>query len=203
MTPEEEKKLIAQQEEEKKRQEEQARQEQNQTETTTESQTNDGSSVDSGVTNPQPTAVTPPPTETTEQGTDAGETNTSTETTGETDTTGNAGTNATVAGTTVGTNAGETATVNPEDDIIRQNLVDSYKQQRQTFSDILNAYREDYDRELRESQNTQKAYLRAARWSGATELAASLANMFAVGEGGAVSQVYQPVSQNWMQKAEA
>lgn len=90
----------------------------------------------------------------------------------------------------------------PSEDAIRENLVESYRQQQNTFADILNSYRADYDREQQESLNAQRANVRAARWAGATELAASLANMFAVGEGGAVSQVYQPVSQNWMQKAE-
>lgn len=87
-------------------------------------------------------------------------------------------------------------------DTARDTLVEAQKQRQQSFSDILNAYKTDYDREQQESLNAQKANVRAARWAGATELAASLANLFAVGEGNAVSQVYQPVSQNWMEKAE-
>lgn len=87
-------------------------------------------------------------------------------------------------------------------DTARDTLVEAQKQRQQSFSDILNAYKTDYDREQQESLNAQKANVRAARWAGATELAASLANLFAVGEGNAVSQVYQPVSQDWMQRAE-
>lgn len=104
--------------------------------------------------------------------------------------------------TTTPTNPTPKATTTPNDDEVRQNVENAYRQQNQTFSDILNAYKTDYDREQQESLNAQKANVRAARWAGATELATSLANLFAVGEGNAVSQVYQPVSQNWMEKAE-
>lgn len=43
---------------------------------------------------------------------------------------------------------------------------------------------------------------RAARWTGATELASSLANLIAVGGYNAVSQQYRPYSQDWMRKAD-
>lgn len=48
-----------------------------------------------------------------------------------------------------------------------------------------------------------QADTKAAAWTGATEVAASLANLFFVGSKGAANQQYKAKSQDWMTKAEA
>lgn len=54
----------------------------------------------------------------------------------------------------------------------------------------------------REAAADQLANQRAARWTGATEALASLANLVAVGSGNAVSQQYHDYSQDWMRRAD-
>jgi len=53
-----------------------------------------------------------------------------------------------------------------------------------------------------EAEEAKQANYRAAKWTGATELAASLANLFTVGMGNAVSQQYHDFSQDWMKRAD-
>jgi len=58
------------------------------------------------------------------------------------------------------------------------------------------------EQDARETQARIDSARRAARWTGAGKLAASLINMFAVGELGAVHQEYKSYSQDWMKKAD-
>ncbi len=61
--------------------------------------------------------------------------------------------------------------------------------------------------QLRSQQEEGEAQVEAdqtaARWTGAGELAAAVANLIAVGEGNAVSQQQRTYSQDWMRKAES
>ena len=65
----------------------------------------------------------------------------------------------------------------------------------------------DYAEQLRKAQeeDTDKtaAEQNAVRWTGATELAAAIANMIGVGSFNAVNQQYHSYSQDWMKKADA
>lgn len=94
-----------------------------------------------------------------------------------------------------------TPVVTPSEDPSRQILADAYKQQNQTFADIVASYNEELRREQEQADALQKAQIKAARWTGAGELAASMINLFGTANG-AVSQTYHPYSQTWMQKAE-
>ena len=72
----------------------------------------------------------------------------------------------------------------------------------QSFADMV----EGYARNIRQAEDESAAQVaadqRAARWTGATELASSIANLIAVGGHNAVSQQYRPYSQDWMRKAD-
>ena len=81
-----------------------------------------------------------------------------------------------------------------------------------TFTDYLNqGYNADQAMLMAAQQNTVNAQKeakqqvdadrKAAKWTGLTELAASIANLVGVGQG-AVSQNYRQYSQDWMQKAD-
>ena len=96
----------------------------------------------------------------------------------------------------------QTPTVTPSPDFARQSLFDAYQNQYNSFADILSAYNEDLKRTQQESEAAQKADIQAARWSNATELASSIANLIGVGRGNAVSQQYSSPSQDWMTRAQ-
>lgn len=70
------------------------------------------------------------------------------------------------------------------------------------FADIVNAARTNTMAAEQEAATINEANKRAARWTGAAELAASMANLYAVGQHNAVSQQYKPYSQDWMRKAD-
>ena len=104
-----------------------------------------------------------------------------------------------------GQDDGQTPVVPPVEqapDNARQSLFDSYQQQYNSFADIINAYSNDLKKSQQESEAAQKADVQAARWSNATELAASIANLIGVGQGNAVSQQYSNPSVDWMSKAQ-
>jgi len=71
-----------------------------------------------------------------------------------------------------------------------------------SFADIVNGYADNIKKAEAESAAQVAADQRAARWTGATELASSIANLIAVGGHNAVSQQYRPFSQDWMRKAD-
>jgi len=56
--------------------------------------------------------------------------------------------------------------------------------------------------EQQQAQQQLKANQNAAKYTGLTELAASVANLIGVGAGNAVSQQYKQYSQDWMRKAD-
>jgi len=71
-----------------------------------------------------------------------------------------------------------------------------------SFADMV----EGYARNIRQAEDEGNAQVaaaqKAAKWTGATELASSIANLIAVGGHNAVSQQYRPYSQDWMRKAD-
>lgn len=72
----------------------------------------------------------------------------------------------------------------------------------QTFADIVSDYDKRYREAKQEAIAQRQAEQRAAIWTGAGEVAASLANLIAVGGYNAVNQQYKQYSQDWMRKAE-
>lgn len=87
-------------------------------------------------------------------------------------------------------------------DAMRESFVNAQEAERQSFADLLQGMRDDYDREREAAQAELKADSRAARFTGYTELGSAIANLIGVAEGNAVSQVYKPVAQDWMKKAD-
>lgn len=85
-------------------------------------------------------------------------------------------------------------------DAMRESFVNAQEAERQSFADLLQGMRDDYDREREAAQAELKADSRAARFTGYTELGSAIANLIGVAEGNAVSQVYKPVAQDWMKK---
>ena len=71
------------------------------------------------------------------------------------------------------------------------------------FADIIAGEKARADAAEQEAIDQRKAEQNAARWTGATELAASLANLIAVGGYKASNQQYKSYSQDWMKQAEA
>lgn len=71
-----------------------------------------------------------------------------------------------------------------------------------SFADMVEGYAQNIRNAETESAAQVAADQRAARWTGATELASSIANLIAVGGHNAVSQQYKPYSQDWMRKAD-
>lgn len=90
------------------------------------------------------------------------------------------------------------ATVDP---VVATTAAASRNDQR-SFADYVLGMRQELDQAQREANQEVKADLNAARWTGLTELASSIANMIGVGAGNAVSQQITPQSQNWMAKAD-
>ena len=70
------------------------------------------------------------------------------------------------------------------------------------FADIVSAQKDRIDQERAEGEQRIQNDQQAARWAGATELAASIANLIGVGGHNAVSQQYKSYSQDWMRKAD-
>ena len=87
---------------------------------------------------------------------------------------------------------------NAAQQLYRQRMDQGYKD----FADIINTRRTNVMQAEQDAATLDQANRRAAKWTGATELAASIANMIAVGSGNAVSQQYNNYSQGWMQKAD-
>lgn len=87
-------------------------------------------------------------------------------------------------------------------DAMRESFVNTQEAERQSFADLLQGMRDEYDRERDAAQAELKADSRAARFTGYTELGSAIANLIGVAEGNAVSQVYKPVAQDWMKKAD-
>lgn len=71
-----------------------------------------------------------------------------------------------------------------------------------SFADMVEGYARNIRNAEAEGAAQVAADQRAARWTGATELASSIANLIAVGGHNAVSQQYRPYSQDWMRKAD-
>lgn len=90
-----------------------------------------------------------------------------------------------------------------EKDPIRAMIGNAYDSEHTTFADYLDALAKEREQEEQEAEIRLKADTQAAKWTGATEMAAAIANLIGVGAGNAVSQQYKPVSQDWMAKAEA
>ena len=72
-----------------------------------------------------------------------------------------------------------------------------------SFSDIISGYRQQGEQEAAEMQQQINRDQQAARWTGATEMAASIANLIGVGAANASNQQYKTYSQDWMKKADA
>lgn len=87
-------------------------------------------------------------------------------------------------------------------DLVQTAMMDAQDQERKSFADLLQSMRDDYNKAQAESDEQVKEDLNAAKWTGLTELAASLANLIGVGQGNAVSQQYKSHAQDWMQKAD-
>lgn len=87
-------------------------------------------------------------------------------------------------------------------DAMRESFVNAQEAERKSFADLLQGMRDEYDRERDAAQAELKADSRAARFTGYTELGSAIANLIGVAEGDAVSQVYKPVAQDWMKKAD-
>lgn len=86
-------------------------------------------------------------------------------------------------------------------------------QSQQNYNNLMAKYDNDFaamvqgesDRIRKEQEDARtmiQADQQAAKWTGLTELASSVANMIGVGSFNAVSQQYKPYSQDWMRKAD-
>lgn len=72
-----------------------------------------------------------------------------------------------------------------------------------SLADMLIQQRKDFETQNAQDEEQIKNDVKAARWTGATELAASLANLIGVGSFNAANQQYKQYSQDWMRKADA
>lgn len=70
------------------------------------------------------------------------------------------------------------------------------------IADIALSKRAEAQKAEQEAQQQVEADKKAARWTGATELAASLINLVGVGSGNAAPQQYHQFSADWMKKAD-
>lgn len=89
-----------------------------------------------------------------------------------------------------------------------QNAAQQLYQQRMNegytaFADIIADNNRRIAEADQEAQQRIAADQKAAKWTGATELAAAIANLVGVGAGNAVSQQYRSHTQDWIQKADA
>lgn len=89
----------------------------------------------------------------------------------------------------------------PEDEYVAS-AVKAQEDAEKSFADLVLGMQKDADQAIAEGDRQIKDDLNAAKWTGITELAASIANMIGVGSGNAVSQQYKSYSQDWMQKAD-
>lgn len=80
----------------------------------------------------------------------------------------------------------------------KQRMDEGYTQ----FADIIAGEKKRADDAEQEAIAQRKAEQQAARWTGAGELAASIANLISVGGFNAVNQQYRQYSQDWMKKAD-
>lgn len=73
----------------------------------------------------------------------------------------------------------------------------------QDFASIVQGYKDELDKAKLEDQKQQEIDQKTVAWTGATELAAAIANMVGVGSFGASNQQHHSFSQDWMKKADA
>jgi hypothetical protein len=78
-----------------------------------------------------------------------------------------------------------------------------YQRQNPAFADYVQSIADEQARVENETGGLVDAERNAAKWTGLTEMAASIANLVGVGQGNAISQQYKSYSQDWMQKADA
>lgn len=95
-------------------------------------------------------------------------------------------------------NAQREQALNAAQQLYQQRVDSGYKQ----FADIIAGEKARADVAQQEALAQQEAERKAARWTGAGELAASVANLVSVGAGNAVSQQYHTYSQDWMKRAD-
>lgn len=94
--------------------------------------------------------------------------------------------------------AARTGAMNEAQRLYQQRMEQGYN----NFADIIAGEKARADQAEKEAIAQREAEQKAARWTGAGELVASIANMLAVGKGNAVNQQYHQYSQDWMRKAE-
>lgn len=90
--------------------------------------------------------------------------------------------------------AAENARINTVTDLLNQGLG--------AREAMLTQAQKDVEKAERENKILHQGDLNAAKYTGLTNLATSIANMIGVGEGHAVSQQYHDYSQDWMRKAD-
>lgn len=91
----------------------------------------------------------------------------------------------------------------PVVDETRKALEEGLTQQYNNFYDIAQAKKTEMDAARERDAQQEQAYKKAAAWTGAGELAASLANLVGVGSFDSAHQQYKNTySQDWMSKAE-
>lgn len=89
-----------------------------------------------------------------------------------------------------------------EEDPYAKAVHDANEARAKAFDDYMLNIGEEYQRQREEMEAQDRANAEAAKWTGYAELGAGLANLLAVGEGHANSQVYHSYSQDWMTKAD-
>ena len=89
--------------------------------------------------------------------------------------------------------------LNDAQKLYQQRMNEGYTQ----FADIIAGSQRDAQAELAEERQEIANKQKAARWTGAAELAASVANMIGVGGFNAANQQYKTYSQDWMRQADA
>lgn len=89
--------------------------------------------------------------------------------------------------------------LNDAQKLYQQRMDEGYTQ----FADIIAGSQRDAQAELAQEQQEIANKQKAARWTGAAELASSVANMIGVGSFNAANQQYKTYSQDWMRQADA
>lgn len=95
-------------------------------------------------------------------------------------------------------NQARTEAYNQAQQLYKQRMDEGYTQ----FADIIAGEQKRAEQAEQDAIEQYNAERQAARWTGATELAASIANLVSVGGHNAVSQQYHSYSQDWMKKAD-
>lgn len=85
----------------------------------------------------------------------------------------------------------------------RNAIENSNKAIEKSFADLMQDYKDTYDRQVQESRLEEEGKRKAAAWTGATEFATAIANMIGVGSFGSSHQQYQTHSADWMRQADA